>query len=212
MNPKTAFTFVAAILLTPQPAQADPKADFQLFASGKKLTFDSTGHEKANGIRIKLSYPKTWKASEGERPHIIQKLESEGGRGVDNFMLQIRPLPPEYNHDLTADDKKLLTSKTFLMRYIPKNVKLIEYKQTMIDGEPCGMFAILATTEVAGTQLVIYSILYFIPIKGFFVMLNAGSCGKADEGVDAITSHYRDVKPVFQQIAASCILLDKWAK
>lgn len=212
MNPKTAFACIVVLTFTHQHIQADPKSDSQLFSAGATLTFDSTGHAKANGMRVKLSYPKTWKASEGQRPHIIQRLESEDGHGSVSVTLQSSPLPPKYDHDLTADEKKELISRPFLMTYIPKAAKVIAYKETMLDREPCGMIEMIVTTEVAGTQILICDTIYFLPTKGQFIMIHASSSGKASEGEGAIVARFIDAKPVLQQIAASCVLVDKWAK
>ena len=211
---KTTTTFIAAIatMFLIHAAKADPKADVQLFVSGEKAVFDSTGHEKAKGVRVKLFYPKTWKAIEGARPNIIQKLVSENGTGMAMVMLQTRALPPELNRQLTDDEKKELIGEDSLKELVPDGGKLVSYKLTKLEGEPCGMLETSMIAERAGFKIAMFNIFYVVPVKGAILIIQTGFGGNATDGVEALEARYREAKPILQLIAGSCIFPDKWEK
>lgn len=52
--------------------------------------FKTQGHPKALGLNLKMNLPVSWVASEGERPHIVQKWQSMAGYGEQLITLDIR--------------------------------------------------------------------------------------------------------------------------
>jgi hypothetical protein len=211
MNTKFTILSVIATLFLPQLAQADPRADVQLFVSGERLAFDSTGHEKAKGVRVKIFYPKTWKAREVDRPNIIQKLVSNTGTG--SAMVSVQSiLLPEVKVELTRDEKKEMVAEEFMKMFVPTDAKLVSYKLTALDGEPCGMIEVSQIADRAGLKLAIFMTIYVVPMKGAALSISASFGGNAADGVEAVETRYREVKPILQLIASSCVFLDKWEK
>jgi hypothetical protein len=60
------------------------------FLEGYRQTFNSDGHKKAQGLKVVLQLPTSWKAKEGNRPHIVQKWVSANGTGLEMMLLDIR--------------------------------------------------------------------------------------------------------------------------
>lgn len=70
-------------------SQNSPEAEF---LSGRTQSYITKGHPKAMGIDITLKYPQSWKAEEGELPHILQDITTEYGRDSVNMMIVVTAL------------------------------------------------------------------------------------------------------------------------
>lgn len=204
------FLFLCAVVFSPLVAKADSKDDVRLFVAGEKLSFDTTGHEKAKGVRAKLFFPKTWKASEGTRPNIIQKISSEDKMAT--VMLQTSPLPVELQRELTAAEKKEIIAEDVLKSFVGTGEKFISYKLTALDGEPCGMMTTTGIGERAGLRFVTFGTTYVIFVKGMLFMIRTFFGGPSDEKPEVLEARYRTVEPVMRLIASSCIFPEKWER
>lgn len=207
---KTRITVAALISLWAFCATAGTKEDFYLFRNGETLVWDSTGHEKAKGIRMKISYPRTWKAAEGSRPNIAQKFVSDAGRGMEMVGVQTMALPKPYDRDLTQKEKQEMVSRDMVKDYIPDGGRLVSHKVTKIDGEVCAMIEYELVTERIGLKLGQKLLTFIIPRKGVVLMIQCTTGGDASSGFDAINKHYEEVKPLFLIISSSCVLTEKW--
>lgn len=199
-------------ILLLHPVNADPKADIKFFISGDKIAFDSTGHAKSKGVRVKLFYPKTWKALEGSRPNIIQKLVSDNGTGMATVMLETHSFPPELNHELTNDEKNEMVSEDVMKSLVPEGAKILSYKRTKLDGEPCGMIESFMISERAGLSIVSFYTVYLVPVKGGLLKIGTSFGGDSAVEASVFQARYSEVKPLLTLIASSCVLLDKWEK
>jgi hypothetical protein len=206
---KTLRTVISFIWLGAFAASAGPREDFELFRSGEKLVWDSTGHEKAKGVRLKISYPRTWKAAEGSRPNILQKFTSNSG-GLATVLLMTRALPKPYDRELTASEKLEVVSRDVSKEFIPDGGRMVSHQITKVDGEVCAMLESEVTTERVGAKIGLKSLTFIIPRKGVLLMLQCSTGGDASSGFDAINKHYEEVKPLLLSIAASCVLMEKW--
>ena len=89
------------------------------FARGYKRVFRTAGHPKAKGVDFQISYPASWRRSEGERPNIIQKFVSENGRGLEMAMLMVKDLPTPPGYKVTRADLDNLFSEKELRGMVP---------------------------------------------------------------------------------------------
>lgn len=203
---------VVAILIAIQ-ATAGPKEDFDLFRNGEKLVWDSTGHVKAKGVRMKISHPRTWKAAEGDRPNIVQKFIGDPVRGMTMMvMIQTRSIPGFA--EMTEKERQGLRTE-FLSRdtakeFVSEGGRLISHKVTKIDGEPCAMIEFEFSTERVGLKIGQKMLAFIIPRKDVLLMVQCATGGDVSTGFDAINKHYEEVKPLFLLISSSCVLTDKW--
>jgi hypothetical protein len=207
---KTQITIVALICLWAVSVTAGPKEDFELFRNGEKLVWDSTGHAKAKGIRMKISYPRTWKAAEGSRPNIVQKFTSDSGRGMEMVMIQTRALPMPYDRDLTESEKQEVVSRAVAKEFVPDGGRLLSHKVTRIDGEICAMIESEYVIERVGLKIGQRRLDFIIPRKGVLLIVQCATGGDASSGFDAINKHYDETKPLFLLISSSCVLTEKW--
>lgn len=207
---KTQITFAALVSLWAICATAATKEDFDLFRNGEKSVWDSTGHEKAKGIRMKISYPRTWKAVEGSRPNIIQKFTSESGRGMEIVIIQTRALPKPYDRDLAENEKQEIVSLDMAKEIIPNGGRFVSHKITKLDGEVCAMVEYEIVSERVGLKIGQKILTFILPWKGVLLMIQCSAGGDASAGFDAINRRYEDVKPLFLLISSSCVLTEKW--
>ena len=207
---KTRITLIALICCWAVSATAGTKEDFELFRNGEKLVWDSTGHEKAKGIRMKVSYPRTWKAAEGSRPNIVQKFASDSGRGVEMLLVMTRTLPKPYDRELTEKEKQEFVSRDMAKEFVPDGGRLVSHKVTKVDGEVCAMIEAELVTERVGLKIGQRMLTFIIPRKGVLLMVQCSTGGDATSGFEAINRHYEEVKPLFLLISSSCVLTEKW--
>jgi hypothetical protein len=195
-----------ALQLTASPAQLATD-----FVKGKKTTWASKGHAKSKGLNLKISYPSSWKASEGNRPNILQKFR--GANAQDGIVMLItKALPAPYNRKLTIAEKKELTSKDVAMEMVPDGSKLISYKTTKLDGEIAAMIEYEMIVERAGYSIGQKILSFIIPHNGTLLMIQGATGGDASKGMTAIRNRYLAAKPLFTIIASSCVFVDKWEK
>lgn len=207
---KRRITLAALICFWPVSAAAGPKEDFELFRNGEKLVWNSTGHDKAKGIRMKISYPRTWKAVEGSRPNIVQKFASDSGRGTEMVIVMARALPKPYDSDLTESEKQEFVSRDVAKEFVPDGGRLVSHKITKVDGEVCAMMESELVSERVGLKIGQKMLTFIIPRKGVLLMVQCSTGGDASSGFDAINKHYEEVKPLFLLISSSCVLTEKW--
>jgi len=187
-----------ALALSLAAAKADPKDDLKSFLGGEVATWDSSGHPKAAGIQMKISYPKNWTAKEGNRPHIVQKFF---------VMVQVRELP-EPMRDPNKEERQMLFDA--FAEEMSHGGNLVSRAVTKIDGEDCDMLETTNVTERAGMKVGQKVLTFVIPRKGAVLILQGSVGGDATAGFDKIEERYQAAKPLLQLIASSCVLTDKW--
>jgi len=180
----------------------------QEFLDGNHTTFSTQNHPKAKGVHLKIDYPNSWVAQEGEHPNIVQKFVSEGGRGLEIITLGISLLPEDIA--FTEDNLKELITPTEMKGMLPEGAKFIDAKPTKIEGLPAGILEYSMRAERAGmiidTQNISYIFIYKTTIVQLGCMVSVVSPSEEDLSHRMIT-----FKPLFTQIANSIVIPDKWA-
>ncbi len=203
-----AFLFFASCL-SQYATALEAGDDIALFGNGGKSAWDSTGHVKANGVRMKISYPNTWAAAEGSRPHIVQKFVS--GAKMDMVMIQVIPLNASFD-ELNDAEKQEALSREILTEFLPDLGKAVSHSITKIDGEMCAMMEFELMSERVGLKLGQKSLAFIIPRPQALLIIHCATGGEASSGLEATRTRYDAKKPLFLLIANSCILTDKWDK
>ncbi len=101
--------------------KANPVAEF---SDGWRQRYKTDGGGKSLGLQISMQLPKSWRAKEGERPHIVQKWVSEGGHGGAMIMLivndtqELEPSAADIktwakSGELLPEGATLISSRTF---------------------------------------------------------------------------------------------------
>jgi hypothetical protein len=206
---KTHITVVALIGFWVVYATAGPKGDFELFRSGEKFVWDSTGHEKAKGIRMKISYPRTWRAVEVSQSNVVQTFTCDSGREMAAVMILTRLLPEPYDRELTESEKQEFVSRDVAKEFVTEPGRFVSHQVTKIDGEVCAMIESEFVTERGGLKIGQKVLTFLLPRKGVLLSIQCAVGGDASTGFAAINKFYEEVKPLFLLISYSCVLTEK---
>lgn len=179
---------------------------------GRNLTpswkqFDTSGHPKAKGLEMWVSYPSTWTASEGLHPNIVQKFSSPSG--LESTMISCGSLPTLDGVDLSAEDASELFTEDFMRELTPEKAIFHGSIQTKIEGLPAGISEYTVVTERAGLKVKSRT-RQLVFIFGKTIVFYAGSVvGHAAES-EAIDTRMDEFRPLFTQMAIRVVLPKKW--
>jgi len=176
------------------------------FLEGYRQTFNSDGHKKAQGLKVVLQLPTSWKAKEGNRPHIVQKWVSANGTGLEMMLLDIRDAD-----GYSPSDKEIesFVSSGKVKNIVPNGATLINSGTFSLEGRKGYWIETSSSQERAGFKLYQHSIIYQLFFRGKAVGLlcQAGSPIKDKIKVD---DKYEKVKPLCQQVLNSIVLLQTY--
>jgi hypothetical protein len=180
------------------------------FLDGNRKTFSTDGHPKAKGVNFTIAYPSSWAAAEGERPNIVQKFVSNGGRGLESAVIITKELPLPPGTVLTKQDLRSLFTLSELRGWVPDGAVFVGAQSTEIEGVPAGILEYVARGERAGVGLQIHTwALNFISGK-ILVQIQFGVSGSAESEHD-VSRRMAALKPLFVLIANSIVLPNEWA-
>lgn len=182
----------------------------QEFIRGSRTTFNTSGHPKSKGIDLTISYPNSWTPAEGNRPNVVHKFTSEGGRGREMMIIVTKsiPLPPEMT--LTREDIEELLSPPHLRDMIPSEATLIGVTPTKIESEPAGILEYTITTDRAGVSLTPHSWTLVFIYDNTIVQIQFHVGGLTASNVHT-NQRMEEFKPLFRLMANSIVLHNKWS-
>lgn len=175
------------------------------FVDGKKTLYSTLGHAKSKGVNFTMCYPNSWVAKEGDRPNVVQKFISDGGKGNVLGMIITKPLPAS----LTEDQQKSLFTEEALKDSVPDGATVISLKPTKIEGSPAGIMEYTQRAERAGNVFDVHSIIYTFCRGSTLVTLNFQVGGTPDNAA-AQKEKLEQSRPLFTLMASSIIFPDKW--
>ena len=175
------------------------------------LKYDSRNEPKAKGVSFSIKYPASWKAEPGERMNIVQRFTSENGLGSEVVTILVKDIPLPQNEKIKESDLDELYSPEGLASFVPKGGTAIKYSETKIDGERAGYVYYIAPFEKANMQLITKAETYMIFYKGKLIAFtfSAGRLKREGEGLK-LAQQFERMRPIFQQMAVSIVLNDKW--
>jgi hypothetical protein len=84
-----------------------PDATTRSFANGLTREYRADGSAKARGIKLRIAYPQAWRATEGVRPHILQKFSATDVRALESAMIVVKEIPAELQRSARDGDAEL---------------------------------------------------------------------------------------------------------
>jgi hypothetical protein len=180
------------------------------FLDGHRATFSTRDHLKAKGVNFTIAYPSGWLASEGERPNIVQKFVSEGGRGLEMAMIVTKELPLPAGTIVTDEDMREIFSPAGLQEMLPTGAVFVGAQSTEIEATPAGILEYSMRSERAGMTVLIHAWTLNFLYAQTLVQVQfqvAGSTQSAEEVVRRMATF----KPLFVLIANSIVFPDKWS-
>ena len=177
----------------------------QEFASGKKTRFTTKGHSKSMGLTITLDYPASWQEKDGDRPHIVKKFVPKAGGESETALLAIT----EIGEKVSDQDIREIATAEGAKGILPEGVKLHKASLTAIDGTPAAMLEYSKRSERAGVTVELYYLAYYFSFGTKLIQFQ-GSVGMAPTTAEALEARMREFKPLYQQMAASIVIMEKW--
>lgn len=173
---------------------------------GYEQRFSSEGHAKSEGVKLKLRLPKSWKAKEGERPHIVQKWVSKNGTGTEMILLDIRD---NEGYTPTGSEIKSFVNSGEVKGVIPNGGKHIDSGVFSLEMQEGYWVEISFVQERAGIAVYQRYIMHQLFFRGKAIGLMCSASTTTDEKAKADEA-FKRIKPLCQQVLNSLVLLQAY--
>ncbi|RTQ52316.1 hypothetical protein EJV47_04650 [Hymenobacter gummosus] len=196
--------WLAAILLLGSTSWALGQASGLVeYAQGKKTTYVGDGTGKCLGLKFTLRYPAAWNATDGNRPHIVQKFMNGNGTMALVIIKDLRGVATK------ADMDQVLSSSSDLSDFTPGTF-LSAQRNLTIDGEKA--YAIeYSQRQTSATGMTIYQhgIQYMLFYDHYMITIMCATGGEESNQAEFDAQFERN-RPFFGLIASSLVLTSKW--
>lgn len=179
------------------------------FLDGNFKIFNTLNHPKAKGVHFTIKYPSSWVAYEGERPNIVQKFVSEGGKGFEMSIISTISIPVPNDTKFTEEDLKDLFTPDEMKNMIPAGAKFIKATQTKIEGLTSGILEYSLRMERVGMTIDVQYVAYVFIWNSTMVQLLCSVNKLATSEVN-LSHRMEEFKPLFFLMANSIVIPDKW--
>ncbi len=164
------------------------------FSEGFSREYLSDGGGKAQGLKIAIRYPMSWEASEGRRPHILQKFQSSGGNGPAFASVVVNPLPsdiPSGEIDITPAEDLARSLFSEWQAVLFSEAEMIDYGKAQLNTGPTIWIELKGTTERLGTSIQMYTLVFLVEYERKMVTLGFSTTGQGDESTaeDSFNRH-----------------------
>ncbi len=204
------FRFDADKAYSAKPESRTAQEDVRQFRDGGRKTFSSKGNPKAKGVNFTISYPQSWLASDAERPNIVQKFVSDGGRGLASMMILVNDLGLPPGTVLTVEDQREMFSESEMRSSVPPGATFLDGGLTQIEGIPAGSLDFFMVSERAGIRVASRTWCLNFVGDNKFVQVQFSIGGAATASERELSAQMEQYKPLFKLMANSIVLPDKW--
>ena len=200
------------VLLTSSVDVAAQANSWSEFMGGQRKTFSSAGQAKANGFEVSFDYPESWNGVEGRRPHILQQVTSEHGKGLEICNLTVRdlPLPKDYKASKAEIDD--LLSPASVSAWLPPDGVLVRSSRTTIDAQPSALVEYRQELNRAGMAVKMQWVIFPIYYDKRILIFGCGVGSDPSHSWDAVQAKFNTHLPLFQQMASSLIIHSRWKR
>lgn len=190
-------------------AIASPETTISEFLEGKRSKFDTKGHEKAKGLSMKISYPSSWVAKEGERPNIVQKFISEGGTGLEMVLIITKSLQHPGGEKPTKGEIKDFLSPSEMKDTLPPGSKFIDAKETNIENLDASILEYSMSLERAGERVLMHTVTYTFVVDSTLVQVQCQVAGPPN-AQPSVQERMEKFRSLFKLIANSIVIDSRW--
>jgi len=176
--------------------------------SGFTTTFKTKGHLKSKNTDWQIEVPKSWKAEEADRPHIIKKFTSDYGSGNQTIMLMVKEMPLLKGYKVTKEELNDLFTEKKMKHLVPDEGKFISYTRMTLDNNIGGMIEYEQIVERLDFKIRIRMV-QFMFIRGnkwYFLQCSVGS-----ENADSdLTLEMKKYLPLYKLVANTIVVNDQY--
>ncbi len=182
------------------------------FMGGQRKTFSSAGQAKANGFEVSFDYPESWNGVEGRRPHILQQVTSEHGKGLEICNLTVRDLPLPKDYKPTKAEIDELFAPAYLPEWLPKDGVIVRSARTTIDAQPSALIEYRQEMNRAGLSIKMQWVVFPIYYDKKILIFSCGVGSDPSRSWDKMQEIFNAQLPLFQQMASSLIIHSRWKR
>lgn len=178
------------------------------FIEGYTQIFRTKGHSKSEGTDWQIKIPRSWKAKEGERPHIIQKFIRDNGDGLETIMLMINTIPLPKGHNVTNEDINMLFSEKVIKDMVPEDGKFISFTKMTFDGNRGGLLEMEQIGERLDLKFKIRMLQFmFVRDNKMYIVLGQVLTDNLDKDLSSDIQKYL---PLYKLVANSIVVNDQY--
>lgn len=175
---------------------------------GFRRVYSTAGSDMDSGVPLRLQVPVSWVGRDGERPNILQTFTSEGGRGLETFMVQVRELGVTNLNRAEVEEiawdpglaNALMTGTTFTELCAAR---------TRLDGLPAQAIFMKGTTDSPSMTIEQIAVAYVTVVDDRMVLLQ-GMVGDELGTGDALKHRFEIFAPAFGLMASSVVFESRW--
>lgn len=208
------------LIVTGQLYSQDCTVDLQKFLNGEREVFLSEGLPQANGLKLRMEYPKGWSKRDGKRPNVLQFFKSpelfemasisvfEISKLYDITLEELEANSNEISDELMSDAMMKSSLK------INNDVEIEEYKfsKTRLDN----INAVVSSCKISNPgnadigKIRMFSQLYMLVYKDYYVVIQYMIQQHSYESEDLFNKRIDCYKPLLSLMANSVIILNKY--
>ncbi len=182
------------------------------FFENYTYAYSTEGHGKSLGTNWKIDVPISWKAYEGDRPHVVQKFISHYGNGTETSVatvaLMVNNLPIIEGYQLTSSDYENFNLEDSAHKFVEEGNELISFKNFSIEKYK----GYILTADYTGQRMSftykmrMQQVGLFVEDK-FYSLIFTVSPKDSDQELSIEFDKYQ---PLFTLITNSIVLVDKY--
>ena len=172
------------------------------FAGGFRQRYQTDGSGKSQGIKLNLQLPRSWVAQAGERPHIVQKWQSENGTGLEVIMLDIRDAE---GYNPTKKEMEEFVRSGEVKETVPEGATLIDSGNFTLEMRTGYWSQINMPNERAGMKFYQAALTYQLFFRGKAIGLLCQVGGPENEK-PKVNEAFKRIRPLCQQVLNSLVL------
>jgi hypothetical protein len=178
------------------------------YLQGFTHTFSTENHPKGRNSNCSIRVPISWRASEANRPHIVQKFISDYGDGPQSIMLLIYDMPLEDGISLSNNELNKTFSDAGIVSLLPENATLISFSKINLDGLKGGMIEYEMITNSLDKEVKIRMIQYYTIYENIKYSVE---CSLLSGNPDAdLTIEMQKYKSLYKLVANSLVLNNRY--
>jgi hypothetical protein len=189
-----------AMLIAAAAQGANTPAGLKDFLSGQTSRFSSQGHAKSLGVNFTIRYPRSWRATEAERPHTIQNFFSADGSGANcNIVIS--------DTGMSASDTEVAARPNTMRTQLPTSMTIISSQSTTLGDQPAGEVQYKQPMNVAGQRMDIRGLIFATAVETRLLIITCSAGGETQAEAEGDFQVY---VPIFRRIAGSIVFPDRY--
>ena len=180
------------------------------FLDGFINRFRSTGHVKSRGLQFHVDIPKSWMASEGNRPNVIQTFKSRAGSGQEMIVIEVRDLPSVDRAPLSREQADALAAGMAGRDMVPREATFLSSGSVRIDGIPGVAHQYVLKSRQLDFDLTARTLSYTLVLDRHLLQIQFSVGTEPIIGNRDINERFLKFELLFKLIANSIVIESQW--